>query len=131
MVLGFGAACLLLPGWPVWEVALLAAILTPTDAALGQAVVTNLRVPARIREALAIESGLNDGLALPVILFCASLATGDEHASETVCSSLPRSRSASEPLWGSASASSVRWRWRRPRAAILAAMRSRGSPSSR
>lgn len=81
VVMGFAAAWLLLPGWPIFEVALLAAILTPTDAALGQAVVTNLAVPERIRQALAIESGLNDGLALPAILFFASLATGDEHAS--------------------------------------------------
>lgn len=80
IVMGFGIAYMLLPGWPVFEVALLAAILTPTDAALGQAVVTNLAVPERIRQTLAIESGLNDGLALPAILFFASLATGDEHA---------------------------------------------------
>ena len=42
-------------------------ILAPTDAALGQAVVSNLRVPAVIRNALNVESGLNDGLALPFV----------------------------------------------------------------
>ncbi|WP_150522519.1 cation:proton antiporter [Roseibium sediminis] len=55
-------------------IALLAAILAPTDAALGQAVVTNTAVPERVRRGLTVESGLNDGLALPAILLFASLA---------------------------------------------------------
>lgn len=79
IVFGFAIAYLLLPDWPVWEVALLAAILAPTDAALGQAVVTNQAVPERIRHTLAVESGLNDGLTLPVVLFFASLAVGGAH----------------------------------------------------
>ncbi len=55
-----------------WSVALLiAAILTPTDAALGQAVVTSPNVPARLRQAINVESGLNDGLALPVVMVAA------------------------------------------------------------
>ena len=57
-----------------WEGALLAAILAPTDAALGQAVVSNPRVPVRIRQSLNIESGLNDGIALPLILILISIA---------------------------------------------------------
>ena len=70
------AAALLLPlGLTFWEAALLAAILAPTDAALGQAVVSNPRVPVRIRQALNIESGLNDGIALPLVLLFASLAS--------------------------------------------------------
>lgn len=68
------AAMALLPGWPIFAVALLAAILAPTDAALGQAVISNPVVPERVRRALTVESGLNDGLALPVILLFASLA---------------------------------------------------------
>lgn len=55
--------------WPIAVVALVAAILAPTDAALGQAVVTNESVPEKERQSLTIESGLNDGLALPAILF--------------------------------------------------------------
>lgn len=51
----------------LWEAALLAAILAPTDAALGQAVITNRDVPVRIRETLSVESGLNDGIALPLV----------------------------------------------------------------
>ena len=52
----------------IWEAALIAAILAPTDAALGQAVVSSEEVPIRIRQALSVESGLNDGVALPLVL---------------------------------------------------------------
>ena len=62
------------PGVP-WAVALLvAAILTPTDAALGQAVVTSPNVPSRLRQGINVESGLNDGLALPVVMIAAIIA---------------------------------------------------------
>ena len=57
-----------------WEAAVVAAILAPTDAALGQVVVSSPRVPVRIRQALNVESGLNDGLALPFVLIFLSLA---------------------------------------------------------
>jgi NhaP-type Na+/H+ or K+/H+ antiporter len=66
-------------GLGLWEAALLAAILAPTDAALGQSVVTSTLVPTRIRQTLNIESGLNDGIALPMVLLFASLA-GAGHA---------------------------------------------------
>ena len=52
----------------IWEGLVLAAILAPTDAALGQAVVSSPRIPVRIRQALNVESGLNDGIALPIVL---------------------------------------------------------------
>ncbi|WP_419910187.1 cation:proton antiporter [Hoeflea sp.] len=74
LVLGTLLALPFLPGWPLVAVALVAAILAPTDAALGQAVVTNPAVPERPRRALTVESGLNDGLALPAVLLFASLA---------------------------------------------------------
>ncbi len=51
----------------LWSALLLAAVLTPTDAALGQVVVASPRVPARIRQTLNVESGLNDGIAVPFI----------------------------------------------------------------
>jgi len=72
----FGAAvALALPlGFSLWEAALLAAILAPTDAALGQSVVLSRFVPARIRQTLNVESGLNDGIALPFVLIFAFLA---------------------------------------------------------
>ncbi|MEM9277761.1 MAG: cation:proton antiporter [Pseudomonadota bacterium] len=73
VLIGTLAAWPLLPGWPIVAIALVAAILAPTDAALGQTVVTNPIVPERARRALTVESGLNDGLALPLILLFASL----------------------------------------------------------
>lgn len=67
---------LVLPlGLTFWEAALLAAILAPTDAALGQSVVSSPLVPVRIRQALNVESGLNDGIALPLVLLFACLAS--------------------------------------------------------
>ncbi len=55
-----------------WALAILtAAILTPTDAALGQSVVSSPNVPSRLRQSINVESGLNDGLALPVVLIAA------------------------------------------------------------
>ena len=60
-----------------WALALLvAAILTPTDAALGQAVVSSPGVPLQLRQAVNVESGLNDGMALPVVMIAALAASG-------------------------------------------------------
>lgn len=77
LAIGLGSAigAVLFPGFGLWEVALLAALLAPTDAALGQAVVSNASVPVRIRQAINIESGLNDGIALPAVLLFAALAS--------------------------------------------------------
>jgi len=75
ILFGAAAALLLFGGLGLWEAALLAAILAPTDAALGQAVVSNRVVPVRIRQALNVESGLNDGIALPFILIFGALAS--------------------------------------------------------
>lgn len=74
----------LFPDLSVLEAALLAALLAPTDAALGQAVVSAKEVPVRIRQAINIESGLNDGIALPAVLLLAALAGVQE---ETAASS--------------------------------------------
>lgn len=67
IVAGTLAGLSLFPDLPLFEAALLAAMLAPTDAALGQAVVSSPRVPARVRQTLNVESGLNDGIALPVV----------------------------------------------------------------
>jgi NhaP-type Na+/H+ or K+/H+ antiporter len=68
-------AHLVFPEIPWAAAALIATILAPTDTALGLAVVTNRSVPTRIRRALNVESGLNDGIATPfVTLFIAILA---------------------------------------------------------
>jgi NhaP-type Na+/H+ or K+/H+ antiporter len=78
MVLGTLVAVMVLGRLPFWEAAILAVILAPTDASLGQAVVTNPKVPARIRQALNIESGLNDGIAVPFLLLTIALAEAIE-----------------------------------------------------
>jgi NhaP-type Na+/H+ or K+/H+ antiporter len=57
------------------EAFLLGAVLSPTDPVVTSVVVTSRRVPARIRHTLNLESGLNDGLALPLVLFFLVLAT--------------------------------------------------------
>ncbi len=61
----------------IWEAAIIGAILAPTDAALGLAVVSNKRVPGRMRRGLVVESGLNDGLALPLALAFTAAALAD------------------------------------------------------
>ena len=78
IALGTVAARLLFPeaGWAA--AALIASILAPTDAALGLAVVTNPAVPARIRRALNVESGLNDGIATPFVTLFLSLVIAEE-----------------------------------------------------
>ena len=64
-------------GWT--ESFLLGALLAPTDPVLSSSVVTNPRVPRVIRHSLNLESGLNDGLALPAVLaFSAALRVGDQ-----------------------------------------------------
>ena len=75
IALGAAAALLFFGSLGFWEALLLAAILVPTDAALGQAVVSNRLVPVRIRQALNVESGLNDGIALPFVLIFAAFAS--------------------------------------------------------
>jgi NhaP-type Na+/H+ or K+/H+ antiporter len=62
----------------LWGAAVLGVLLSPTDAGLGQAVVANPRVPVRIRQALNIESGLNDGIAMPFLLLAISMAVATE-----------------------------------------------------
>ena len=60
------------------EAVVLAVVLAPTDAALGQAVVTEPRLPSRIRQGLNVESGLNDGICVPLLLI--ALAAADVEA---------------------------------------------------
>lgn len=74
VLLGALIAMFLFPEFSIWEAALVAAILAPTDAALGQAVVSSSKVPLRIRQSLNVESGLNDGIVLPLVMLFAALA---------------------------------------------------------
>lgn len=78
MLAGWALAVWLLPGLGGWRALLVATALAPTDAALGVAVVTNPVVPARIRRLINVESGLNDGIATPVVLFALAGAASVE-----------------------------------------------------
>ncbi len=70
-------------GLSLAEALVLAIILAPTDAALGQSVVTDPRLPSRIRQGLNVESGLNDGICVPLLYI--ALAIGETEAnSETI-----------------------------------------------
>jgi len=84
IVLGFGFAVLIFDGLSLYEAAILATMLAATDAALGKAVITNKAVPAPMREGLNVESGLNDGICVPILLFFIAMEIGGEHGgSET------------------------------------------------
>jgi NhaP-type Na+/H+ or K+/H+ antiporter len=78
ILLGFGFAVLLFDGLSLFEAAILATMLAATDAALGKAVITNKTVPIHVREGLNAESGLNDGLCVPVLFVFIALAEGVE-----------------------------------------------------
>ncbi|MEO1018591.1 MAG: cation:proton antiporter, partial [Pseudomonadota bacterium] len=71
---GFGLGLVFFAELAWVEIALLAVILAPTDAALGKAVVTNPAVPERLREGLNVESGLNDGICVPLLLIFLAFA---------------------------------------------------------
>jgi sodium/hydrogen antiporter len=78
IALGTASAALLLTDLTFWEAAIVGTVLAPTDAALGQAVVSNPRVPVRVRQALNVEAGLNDGLSVPFLALFLSLAVAEE-----------------------------------------------------
>ncbi|HET9022176.1 MAG TPA: cation:proton antiporter [Ornithinibacter sp.] len=82
ILLGWGLAVWLFPGFGVWLALLVAAALAPTDAALGVPVVTNPLVPARVRRLITVESGLNDGIATPVVMFAIAGAASAEGLEE-------------------------------------------------
>ena len=77
MLIGSLIAIYMFPTVPILLLILMAIILSPTDAALGQAVVKSKKIPLVIRETINVESGLNDGLALPPILICIVLFSGE------------------------------------------------------
>ena len=82
IALGIAIGVGLFPQLGFLEIALLATMLAPTDAALGKAVVTDQRVPAGIREGLNVESGLNDGICVPILLVFLTLATTATEATD-------------------------------------------------
>ncbi len=75
MLVGTLLAIPLFPSVGIWALCLMAFMLSPTDAALGKVVVTSSRIPEKIREAINVESGLNDGVVLPPILICIAALT--------------------------------------------------------
>ncbi len=75
MLVGWAVAVPMFPGESLWMVAVLAFVLSPTDAALGQAVVNNKQVPGLVRDSIEVESGINDGIALPPIMVCMAALT--------------------------------------------------------
>ena len=82
IVAGALAAALIFDQMTLGEAVILAVILAPTDAALGQAVVTEPRVPSRIRQGLNVESGLNDGICVPLLFAAVAAADVGSHIAE-------------------------------------------------
>jgi NhaP-type Na+/H+ or K+/H+ antiporter len=78
ILVGTITAVLMFTELSFWEAAILGAILAPTDASLGHAVMSSKRVPLRIRQALNVEAGLNDGLAIPFLMLFIALARVDQ-----------------------------------------------------
>jgi NhaP-type Na+/H+ or K+/H+ antiporter len=76
ILIGYGIGILVFSNLTLLEIAILATILAPTDAALGKAVVTDPSLPPDVRESLNVESGLNDGICVPILFVFLALATG-------------------------------------------------------
>jgi NhaP-type Na+/H+ or K+/H+ antiporter len=79
ILLGAGVALVVFDGIGFWAAAILATVLAPTDAALGAPTVMDPDVPGRIRTTLNVESGLNDGLCVPLLTIFLALAQAEEH----------------------------------------------------
>jgi NhaP-type Na+/H+ or K+/H+ antiporter len=90
IILGAILAALIFAQISLAEAVVIAVLLAPTDAALGQAVVTEPRLPSRIRQGLNVESGLNDGICVPLLFIALAVAEadagsiGDAHAARLV-----------------------------------------------
>ena len=76
IVLGTLVALVLFGSFSLSEALILGVILAPTDAGLGSAVVTDPRLPQRVRQSLNVESGLNDGICVPLLLIVLATASG-------------------------------------------------------
>jgi len=94
ILLGAAIAAVAFGALSLSEAVVLSVLLAPTDAALGQAVVTEPRLPSRIRQGLNVESGLNDGICVPLLLITLAIAeasageTGAHHAAAIVIEQL-------------------------------------------
>jgi NhaP-type Na+/H+ or K+/H+ antiporter len=85
LTIGVGAvlAAAIFDQLSVVEAVVLAIVLAPTDAALGEAVVSEPRLPSRIRQGLNVESGLNDGICVPLLLIALGVADVEEEAASS------------------------------------------------
>ncbi len=97
IVAGTLAGVAVLPGMSLSEALVLGVMLACTDAALGQAVVTDRRIPSRIRQGLNVESGLNDGLCVPLFFIAIAIAEAEEGALSG--RRRPRARRRGDRLW--------------------------------
>ena len=84
IVLGAFGALALFGSFSLSEALILGVILAPTDAGLGSAVVTDTRLPQRVRQSLNAESGLNDGICVPLLLIVLATASGSGGAAHPV-----------------------------------------------
>jgi sodium/hydrogen antiporter len=78
IIAGTVVGMLVFPDLNVWTAAALATMLAPTDAALGLPVISNRKLPSRIRQGLNVESGLNDGVCVPLLIIFLTLAAAEE-----------------------------------------------------
>jgi NhaP-type Na+/H+ or K+/H+ antiporter len=83
ILLGGLLALVLFRQLSIWEAGILSAILAPTDAGLGQIIVSSPRVPGAVRQALNVEAGLNDGLSVPFLLFFLAMAAAGGASGES------------------------------------------------
>ena len=84
IALGALLAAALFGSLSLGEMLVLAVVLAPTDAALGQAVVSEPRLPSRIRQGLNVESGLNDGICVPLLLIFLAAADVESNPSQAI-----------------------------------------------
>jgi sodium/hydrogen antiporter len=82
IVAGTVAGLALFAELDLWTAAALATMLAPTDAALGLPVISNRRLPSRIRQGLNVESGLNDGVCVPLLIIFLTIAAAEEGAGD-------------------------------------------------
>ncbi len=84
ILLGAVGALVIIGGLSIWEACILAAILAPTDAGLGQVIVSSPKIPIRVRQTLNVEAGLNDGLSVPFLMLFIALALETTEGAGTV-----------------------------------------------
>ena len=116
LLIAWGAGLLLFAGRDAWLLAVIAVIVVPVDLAPAVAMVRDRRVPARLRDILNVESGLNDGLIAPVFLFALAGASAKHSPGiEALDNALPAILIAVAvgAVVGLAGAFSLSWSWRR------------------